>query len=64
MPACGKCSWIWGPAMTTGESRKERQAIALENPCRMAFETAHPRFCYVDYPHCLSIIITINSGYE
>lgn len=38
------------------------QRIAIENHCRFAFETAHPRFS-----HRLpagSLVLTVNSGYE
>jgi hypothetical protein len=38
------------------------QRIAIEHPCRFAFETAHPRFAH-RLPGA-SLVLTINSGYE
>lgn len=44
------------------------QKIAIENHCRFAFETAHPRFCrMVELPEFsvwLSVVVSVNSGYE
>jgi hypothetical protein len=39
-----------------------QQQIALAHPCRLAFETAHPRYCRVQGRY--SVIVTCNSGYE
>jgi hypothetical protein len=41
-----------------------QQQVAVENPCRMAFETAHPRFMRKDLRLGFSCNLTINSGYE
>ncbi len=35
---------------------------ALENHCRLAIETLHPRFHWVS--EGFSVILTVNSGYE
>ncbi|HEX7926473.1 MAG TPA: hypothetical protein VF678_02710 [bacterium] len=39
------------------------QTIALRHHCRLAIETAHPRFAY-RLDHGLSVVLTVNSGYE
>lgn len=39
------------------------QLVALAHPCRIGAETAHPRFRFLR-PDGLSIVLTINSGYE
>ena len=36
--------------------------VAIKNHCRFAFETSHPRFHF--FRRGLSIILTVNSGYE
>jgi hypothetical protein len=36
--------------------------VALKHHCRFAFETAHPRFHF--FRRGLSVILTVNSGYE
>ena len=36
---------------------------ALQHHCRLACETAHPRFCR-RLPSGLSVVLTVNSGYE
>lgn len=43
-----------------------RHETALAHHCRFAFETAHPRFGFVLYGvgYRVSVIITVNSGYE
>jgi hypothetical protein len=38
------------------------QKTALENHCRLAVETMHPRFHWIK--DRVSIILTVNSGYE
>jgi hypothetical protein len=38
------------------------QRIAIDNTCRFAFETAHPRFGH-RLPGA-SLVLTVNSGYE
>jgi hypothetical protein len=40
------------------------QSYALENHCRLAAETAHPRFGYYILSKAVSIVLTVNSGYE
>jgi hypothetical protein len=39
-----------------------RQSTALRLHCRLASETAHPRFGWANLTH--SIVLTVNSGYE
>lgn len=39
-----------------------QQRVALEHFCRLACETAHPRFRFV-LPGC-SIVLSVNTGYE
>jgi hypothetical protein len=41
-----------------------QQDKALRNPCRFAFETAHPRFGTVWPRLGVTVVLTINSGYE
>jgi hypothetical protein len=41
-----------------------RQATALTNHCRFAFETVHPRFSWIRHDEKGSIVLTVNSGYE
>jgi hypothetical protein len=36
--------------------------VALQHYCRLAFETMHPRFAWIEGGH--GIILTVNSGYE
>jgi hypothetical protein len=38
------------------------QQVALEHPCRLAAETAHPRFGFVRPTY--TVVLTVNSGYE
>jgi len=40
-----------------------RQKTALRHHCRLAIETTHPRFAY-RLGHGLSLVLTVNSGYE
>ena len=42
----------------------EHQEIALAHHCRLASETAHPRFCYITPGRRASIVLSVNSGYE
>jgi hypothetical protein len=39
------------------------QRTALQYHCRFAFETAHPRFGRLLAPG-VSLVLTVNSGYE
>jgi hypothetical protein len=41
----------------------EQRALALKFHCRLAAETAHPRFAWVD-PRGFTVILSVNSGYE
>lgn len=41
----------------------ERQRIAITHHCRLAGETTHPRF-HSQLHAGLSLILTVNSGYE
>jgi hypothetical protein len=40
----------------------EYQQRALKHPCRLAIETAHPRFGHKKGTY--SIVLTINNGHE
>jgi hypothetical protein len=40
----------------------EQQRTAIENHCRLASETIHPRYRRVEALY--SVIVTVNSGYE
>lgn len=40
------------------------QKTAIEHHCRLAFETAHPRFAWLDRRRGVSIVLTVNSGWE
>lgn len=40
----------------------EHRRRALQHPCRLAIETAHPRFNWMEGGY--SIVLTVNSGYE
>jgi hypothetical protein len=42
----------------------ERQRFALTHHCRLAFETAHPGYIFLDRDRQASIVLTVNSGYE
>lgn len=41
----------------------EQRVRALQHHCRLAAETTHPRFKWLD-PRGFSVILTVNSGYE
>ena len=41
-----------------------QQKLALDNHCRFAFETAQPRFALGLEKRHVSIVLTVNSGYE
>jgi hypothetical protein len=40
------------------------QRTALAHHCRLAVETIHPRFGSLHYGGRVSIVLTVNSGYE
>ena len=40
----------------------QKQRNAIENHCRLAGETAHPRFGWT--AGGVTIVLTVNSGYE
>jgi hypothetical protein len=40
------------------------QLIALKMPCLLAFECAHPRYSTLASGGKVSVIVTVNSGYE
>jgi hypothetical protein len=40
------------------------QKIALREHCRLSLECVHPEFSYVPRPGIVSIVLTVNSGYE
>jgi len=41
----------------------KQQQNAMDHPCFLATETAHPRYMKVQRGRC-SVIVTINAGYE
>lgn len=41
----------------------KHQALALDRHCRLAVETMHPRYAR-RLPGGLSVVLTVNSGYE
>jgi hypothetical protein len=41
----------------------EQRQRAVRHHCRLAVETAHPRFGWIDR-RGFSVILTVNSGYE
>ncbi len=41
-----------------------RQGVAIQNHCRFAFETAQARFSWVMEREKVSVVLTVNSGYE
>lgn len=42
----------------------QHQRTALTEHCRLAFETARPRYRYVTQDGRCSIVLTTNTGYE
>lgn len=40
----------------------DRQKTALDNHCRLAGETVHPRFSWAERD--CTVVLTVNSGYE
>lgn len=40
------------------------QRIALEQHCRLSIETMRPEFCWAVPPAGVSVVLTVNSGYE
>lgn len=40
----------------------QRQKLAIQNHCRLAVETLHPRFGHKESG--FSVILTVNSGHE
>lgn len=45
-------------------STEVRQTMALSHHCRFAFETAHPRFGFLAGGGEVSVVLTVNSGWE
>jgi hypothetical protein len=41
-----------------------QQSMALREHCRLGCETALPRFAYVLREAGVSVVLTVNSGYE
>lgn len=52
-------AWVHGAGMRTKE-----QEVALAHPCYLAGETVHPRFGSVKPRAGLSMVLTVNAGYE
>lgn len=42
----------------------KHQGTALSHHCRLACETAHPRFGYLAPGGVASVVLSVNSGYE
>jgi hypothetical protein len=40
------------------------QQTALHHACRLACETAHPRFSHVLHAGTINLVLSVNSGYE
>ncbi len=40
------------------------QKIAIGSPCRFAFETANPQFGRLLITDGVSLVLTVNNGYE
>jgi len=40
------------------------QRAALARPCYLAGETIHPRFSWMVRPGPVSLVLTVNAGYE
>lgn len=40
-----------------------QQMIAIKHHCRLAGETVQPKFAYL-LPSGISVVLTVNSGYE
>lgn len=49
--------------MKRDKQMTEQQTIAITNYCRMGFETVNPKFGWLRIDE-ISIIVTVNSGYE
>lgn len=45
-------------------THEQHHQIALQHHCRLASETAHPRFTYLAPGNRASIVLSVNSGYE
>lgn len=60
---CNKTVEAGFGAATLLERMSERQRTAILNHCRLAGETVHPRF-YERDKYGLTLIVTVNSGYE
>jgi hypothetical protein len=41
-----------------------RQRTALEHHCRLSVETMHPRFAWAVPAAGVTVVLTVNSGYE
>jgi hypothetical protein len=50
--------------MTPQQAMTPQQQTALDHHCRLAIECAHPRFARLVNGGLLSVIVTVNSGYE
>jgi hypothetical protein len=40
------------------------QQIAIRNHCRLGIETARPAFCHLVDRGRVSVVLSVNSGYE
>lgn len=43
---------------------EHHRRMALEHHCRLAIETAHPRFAWRPFLAPVTVVLTVNSGYE
>jgi hypothetical protein len=47
-----------------GIAMNRHQEIAIRNNCRLGIETARPAFCYLLPGGKISVVLSVNSGYE
>ena len=57
---CGTQVSIYTPLQSVSLVRQRQ--VALAHHCRLACETMHSRFAWIDGGH--SVVLTVNSGYE
>jgi len=63
--ACCRCgeNGHWQDTPPRGDAVNRHQALALSRHCRLSIETMHPDFSR-RLPSGLSVVLTVNSGYE
>lgn len=40
------------------------QEVAIKNHCRFGFETAQRKFCHIHSDGKVTVVLSVNSGYE